>query len=533
MTQHVFISYSTKDKAIADAMCLALEKNGFSCWYAPRNVPPGTDWNIAILDAIAISRIMVLVFSSKANVSSDVTLEVKHAFRKKILVVPFRIEDVQPTKTLEYYLTFVQWLDAWTPPLEEHLQQLVEYLQDLTSTNRDREAIQIPSETSPSNPPETSPSNTRLNPVMLLMRRALHTNKAKRISLVIIAVLLATTMAYIFFKNRNLRTGIIDSNDGGTISSNGQEFTEPNLVGHNWWVNSIAVSPDGRTIASGSDDATVRLWEFQTGKLKQTMKASGNAVDLVVFSPDGKLLASQGGDNTAKIWDASSGELRQLLIGYHYYDGRSNYVSGLSFSPDSTVLASGVGEHGTIGKIRRWATDTGSVTYEWDVNKDNVDLVLYSPIDDTLASVDSVNRKYSVKIWDANTGSIKHILIKNSSMVSSICFSPDGKTLAISEEDGGISLWDIQTGRMKKGIGNFSATSMVFSPSGSVLVCGDELGTIEFWDVNEGSKIKVLRLEHAAKINSLAFSPSGKTLVSAGKEKLIRLWDVTDLKQHL
>jgi hypothetical protein len=131
MAQHVFVSYSTKDKAVADAVSAKLEEDGVHCWIAPRDIVAGADWNSAIIEAISASRAMVLILSSNSNTSPDVILEVKHAFRKGISVIPFRIEEVTPIKSLEYYLSFVQSLDALTPPLAEHLRRLSERVRDV------------------------------------------------------------------------------------------------------------------------------------------------------------------------------------------------------------------------------------------------------------------------------------------------------------------------------------------------------------------------------------------------------------------
>src|SRR6267143_4122840 len=128
MAHDVFISYSSKDKPIADAVCAALETDGIPCWIAPRDIRAGADWNTAIIDALSASNAMVLICSSHSNQSPDFILEVKHAFRQHITVIPFRIEDVTPTKSLEYYLAFVQSLDALTPPLESHLGHLAEHI---------------------------------------------------------------------------------------------------------------------------------------------------------------------------------------------------------------------------------------------------------------------------------------------------------------------------------------------------------------------------------------------------------------------
>jgi len=120
----IFVSYSTKDKPTADAICAALEANGIRCWIAPRDILPGSDWGEAIIDAIHACRVMVLVFSGNSNASSQIKREIERAVNAGIPVVSFRIEDVMPSKTLEYFISTQHWLDALTPPLEQHLQYL-------------------------------------------------------------------------------------------------------------------------------------------------------------------------------------------------------------------------------------------------------------------------------------------------------------------------------------------------------------------------------------------------------------------------
>jgi hypothetical protein len=126
MNFDVFISYSHQDKATADAACTALEAEGIRCWIAPRDVAPGADWAAAILNAIDRCRVMVLIFSSNANHSRQIHREVQQAFDREIPVVPLRVENVAPAQSLSYYMGTVHWLDALTPPLEAHLQQLAD-----------------------------------------------------------------------------------------------------------------------------------------------------------------------------------------------------------------------------------------------------------------------------------------------------------------------------------------------------------------------------------------------------------------------
>lgn len=126
MAHDVFISYSSDDKVVADAACATLEARGVRCWIAPRDILPGKEWGASLIDAIQDSRAMILIFSAKANGSPQIRREVNHAVEKGLLIVPFRIEDVTPSETMEYYLDVTHWLDALTPPLENHLNELAD-----------------------------------------------------------------------------------------------------------------------------------------------------------------------------------------------------------------------------------------------------------------------------------------------------------------------------------------------------------------------------------------------------------------------
>jgi hypothetical protein len=126
MAHDVFVSYSTSDKPIADAVCATLERSGVRCWIAPRDILPGLDWGAAIVDAIGASRVMVLVFSASANKSPQIKREVERAVHKGVTIIPLRIEDVPLGKTLEYFISSSHWLDAFTPSVEAHLDRLAE-----------------------------------------------------------------------------------------------------------------------------------------------------------------------------------------------------------------------------------------------------------------------------------------------------------------------------------------------------------------------------------------------------------------------
>ena len=130
----VFISYSSKDKAAADAACNVLERNGVRVWMAPRDILPGVGWAESLIGAINNARVMVLVYSSNANHSPQIEREVERAINKGLPVVPFRVEDVAPSATLEYFISETHWLDAFPPPLEHHLERLADAVKRLLAS---------------------------------------------------------------------------------------------------------------------------------------------------------------------------------------------------------------------------------------------------------------------------------------------------------------------------------------------------------------------------------------------------------------
>jgi hypothetical protein len=131
MAHDVFISHSAQDKAVADAVCAALERAGVRCWIAPRDVQPGRSFAGEITRAISQSKAMVLIFSASSNNSQQVLREVQLAVSSHLHIVQLRIEEVRPNDDLTYFLSTPHWLDALTPPLENHLQRLVVAVQAL------------------------------------------------------------------------------------------------------------------------------------------------------------------------------------------------------------------------------------------------------------------------------------------------------------------------------------------------------------------------------------------------------------------
>jgi TIR domain len=130
VTREVFISYSQPDYACAMELAARIESEAIDCWIAPRDIAPSSDWAAEIIDAISNARVMILIFSASSNDSPQVRREVERAVHKNVNILPFRIEGVMPSKSLEYFLSSQHWMDAFPPPREAHYAKLCKYLKN-------------------------------------------------------------------------------------------------------------------------------------------------------------------------------------------------------------------------------------------------------------------------------------------------------------------------------------------------------------------------------------------------------------------
>ncbi|MAT15963.1 MAG: hypothetical protein CMJ46_11920, partial [Planctomyces sp.] len=290
------------------------------------------------------------------------------------------------------------------------------------------------------------------------------------------------------------RLGKLQSVDGLKLQST--------IEGHSEGIRSVVFSPDGRFLASGSADKSIKLWNFSNTTLLSTLLGHSGAINTLAFSPNGNCLASGSSDDSIKLWNVDLCSVLSTLKGH------GGAINGVMFSRDGSFLASGSSDKTLklwdVGNVKRQAKHNSKIQFPW-----------FS----TLVNNTEDSRPYRFENFSTLTG--------HAHWIRSVVFSSDGSFLASGSDDNSIKIWDARKGKALHTINGHekSITSLDFSPDGKYLASGSIDHSVKLWDARNASLIATLA-GHSNSVLSVAFSPDGKYLVSGSLDKTVRFWGV-------
>jgi WD40 repeat protein/energy-coupling factor transporter ATP-binding protein EcfA2 len=286
------------------------------------------------------------------------------------------------------------------------------------------------------------------------------------------------------------------------------------LSGHSDHVSAASYSPDGSRIITASWDRTARIWDVRTGALLKVLSGHGGRVLSATYSPDGTRIATVSDDKTGRIWDARLGTQIAVLSGH------SDIITSVAFSPDGTRIVTAANDR----TARIWDAHSGAALAVLSGHGDYVTTAAYSP-DGTRIVTASWDK--TARIWDARLGTQLAVLLGHGSTVFSAAYSHDGTRIVTASHDGTARIWDARLGTQLTVLSdhaNAVQSSAAFSPDGTRVVTGSFDNIARIWDVRSGAPLAVL-FGHGSPVETAAYSHEGTRITTGSFDKTARIWD--------
>ncbi|WP_188298958.1 helix-turn-helix domain-containing protein [Streptomyces sp. CBMA156] len=302
----------------------------------------------------------------------------------------------------------------------------------------------------------------------------------------------------------------------GSLLSAYSAYSSKQFTGHTGAVVTVAYAPDGRTLATGSADHTVKLWDTATHRMLATLTGHGSSVMTVAFSPDGRTLASAGADRTVRLWDVASGRTTDVLAGH------TGAVWSAAFSPDGRTLATGSADH----TVRLWDVKSGRTLSTLAGHTDTVRSVAYAPDGLTLVTGSA---DHTVQLWDTIGPQVTSTFTGHTGAVGTVAVSPDGRTLATGSADRTVRLWSLTSHKGTAVLNGHAqeVSQVAFTADGRTLATISQDSTFALWDVAEQRMTDTLHETNTA-APALALSPDGTELATTAADNIVHAWNVRD-----
>ncbi len=284
------------------------------------------------------------------------------------------------------------------------------------------------------------------------------------------------------------------------------------LAGHTGFVNTLAISSDGRYLISGSADDTIKIWEMATGEEIRTLEGHSSPINTLVLSGDGRTLASGASDSSIKLWEMATGEEIRTL------EGHSSSINALVMSPDGRQLISGAADN----SVRIWDVATGQTLQTLAGHTSSINALEISP-DGQMVMSASADK--TIRVWNRSTGRLVHTLSGHTSFVNALVVSPDGQQLFSGAADSTIKSWNLATGQELQTLTGHTSfvNAIAISLDGRTLISGSADQTLRFWDVQTGNLTKTVT-GYNNHINHFVISPDWQAIASGSGRSTITLW---------
>ncbi len=503
MINTIFISYSRKNRREVATLVRDLETVGYEVWF-DQNLTGGHEWWATILEKIRECDLFICALTQATLDSAACEKEWVYAHQLNKRILPIILGEIT-VRLLPTELQRIQFVDYRDRNADTVL-SLINALRKLPNPNKP--PISLPPE------PEIP-----LSPLVSLEKdiRNLSTNSDEQRLLVSKLSDFLNNEEFDFDARVLLERLASHEN---LLRRFGDEIANllklPIFTGHTDTVRSIAFSPDGHHLLTGSYDKTARLWDVKTGHLIRQFVGHKDRVR-ATFSPDGLYIFTGSSDTTAALWETETGtKIREFV-------GHTEPINCVAFSPDGKATATGSDDC----TIRVWSPITGSEIRLFSGHDDEVWFVAFSSEGKKILSG---SKDRSVRLWDVQGGEEERRFIGHRDGVTTVAFSPDNKTILTASWDKTARIWDIESGKELQRFKEHNAgVRATFSPDGRYVLTGSSDRRVYLWEVKTGKKLREFN-GSTDKVYCVAFSPDSRYIAIGSVDKSARIW-VSGLNQ--